>query len=260
MFFFFFRKIFLTFILFIIGIIFDPAIVLAQVNVEKVLNKLDANYYYPQKSGLVNISALVKWEQENISSENNILLKNPDFHLFVKYKEDIVRKNITILDGGVRLSSNDKILYKEIINNYLEVFIPETLNKKFFGYLGKGKFIDKTKILLRFENRDPLNPINYYELIADIEKWRIVKLQLSQDHEPIRVNGKFFYEQKEGKWVVTAAISNYKVNNQKITKKTEYTYKKIKTFWLINKVLQTIQEGGQDILINRFQLTNYKIN
>ena len=46
-----------------------PPISTAQSEIKSLLNKLDNNYYYPQKKGLTNISAQLTWEQQDTSSE-----------------------------------------------------------------------------------------------------------------------------------------------------------------------------------------------
>ena len=115
-------------------------------------------------------------------------------------------------------------------------------------------------MLLRFESSDSLNMDKYYELLVDTDKWRLVGLRVMQKHEPRSVKGKFLYTRKEGQWVVAETLSNFSIGGQKYSEKTEYTYKKFKSFWLINKVRQTVQQNGHDILLHRLRLRDYKIN
>ena len=60
--------------------------------------------------------------------------------------------------------------------------------------------------------------------------------------------------------MVVEALSNYTTNRHKYLEKTEFTYKKIKTYWLINKIKQTIRKDGRDIILRRFKFIDYKIS
>ena len=167
---------------------------------------------------------------------------------------------IEIDDEGVTLSDDEKAQYIRVLNNYLDAFIPKTLHEKFFEYQGKAKFSGKGKMLLRFERIDSLGIDKYYELLVDTDKWRLSGLRVRQIHEPRIVKGKFLYIRKEGHWMVAETISSFIIDGQKYSEKTEYTYKNIKSFWLINKVRQTVQQDGHDILLHRFKIVDYKIN
>lgn len=244
----------------IFGPVFYSSISYAQINIDEVTNKLDANYYYPQKKGLINIAARLEWEQQDMTSEKKIFLKNPDFRFYGEFKGKNSIKKVEIDDEGVTLSDDEKAQYIRVLNNYLDAFIPKTLHEKFFEYQGKAKFSGKGKMLLRFERIDSLGIDKYYELLVDTDKWRLSGLRVRQIHEPRIVKGKFLYIRKEGHWMVAETISSFTIDGQKYSEKTEYTYKNIKSFWLINKVRQTVQQDGHDILLHRFKIVDYKIN
>ena len=244
----------------ILGPVFYSSISCAQTKTDEVINKLDDNYYYPQKKGLSNIAARLEWEQQDMTSEKKTVLKNPDFQFYGKFKDGISRKGFVISENRVILSDNEKTQYMRILNNYLDVFIPKTLHEKFFEYKGKTKFSDEGEMLLQFESNDPLDMVKYYELLVNTNKWRITGLRVMQKHEPRSVEGKFLYTRKEGQWVVTETFSSFTIDGLKYSEKTEYTYKKIHSYWLINKVRQSIRQGGRDILVHRFHVVDYKIN
>ena len=244
----------------VLGPILSTPISTAQIKIEKVLNKLDAHYYYPHKKGLVNISAQLEWERQELTSEKKTVLKNPDFQFYGIFKDGTSRKGFIINENRVSLSDDEKARYMKTLNNFLDVFIPKTLQEKFSEYQGKGKFSGKGEMLLRFESVDSLDMGKHYELLVDSNKWRLAGLLIRQKHEPHSVKGKFVYTRKEGQWVVTESLSNFLIDGRKYSEKTEYTYKKIESFWLITKVKQTLQQDGQNVLLHRFLLSDYKIN
>ena len=225
-----------------------------------MLNKLDANYYYPHKKGLVNISAQLEWEQQDLTKGKKTIIKNQNFLFYGKFKDGISQKGFTINENGVILSDDEKIQYIKILNNYLDAFIPKTLREKFSEYQGTTKFSKNGKMLLQFESIDPLDMDKYYELHVDTNEWRLAGLHVRQKHKPQSVKGKFLYTRKEGQWVVAETLSHFSIDDKKYSEKTEYTYKKIKSFWLISKVKQTVQQNGHDILLHRLRLRDYKIN
>ena len=165
-----------------------------------------------------------------------------------------------INENRVSLSDDEKNQYVRKLNNYLDVFLPKTLREKFYKHRGKAKVFGKEKMLLRFESVDSLDMGKHYELLVDSNKWRLAGLRIRQKHEPHSVKGKFVYMRKEGQWVVTESLSNFLIDGRKYSEKTEYTYKKIESFWLITKVKQTLQQDGQNVLLHRFLLSDYKIN
>ena len=51
----------------------------AQPGADKILTRLDKNYYYPQQTGLSKLRARVIWEQLDVASGSEKFLRNPDF-------------------------------------------------------------------------------------------------------------------------------------------------------------------------------------
>ena len=101
----------------IFGPVFYSSISYAQIKPDKVLNKLDANYYYPHKKGLVYISAQLEWEQQDLTKGKKTIIKNPNFLFYGKFKDGISQKGFTINENGVILSDDEKIQYIKILNN-----------------------------------------------------------------------------------------------------------------------------------------------
>ena len=199
-------------------------------------------------------------EQQELTSEKKTVLKNPDFQFYGIFKDGTSRKGFIINENRVSLSDDEKARYMKTLNNFLDVFIPKTLQEKFSEYQGKGKFSGKGEMLLRFESIGSLDMDKYYELLVDTDRWRLSGLRVRQTYEPRIVKGQFLYTRKEGQWVVAEAFSSFTIDGQNFSEKIEYTYKKFKSFWLINKVRQTVQQNGRDIFLRRLRLVDYKIN
>ena len=94
----------------------------------------------------------------------------------------------------------------------------------------------------------------------DTSKWRLAGLRIRQKHEPRNAKVKLFYSSKEGQWVVKETLSSFTVDGQKYLEKTEYMYKKIQSYWLVNRIRQKVQKDGYDIFLHTFRFVNYKIN
>ena len=98
----------------ILGPVFYSSISCAQIKTDEVIKKLDENYYYPQKKGLINIVARLEWEQQDMTSEKKPVLKKPDFQFNGKFKDGISQKGFTIDENGAVLSDDEKIQYMKI--------------------------------------------------------------------------------------------------------------------------------------------------
>ena len=232
----------------------------AQSEIKRLLNKLDSHYYYPQRKGLTNISAQLTWEQQDISSEKTIFFKKPDFRFKGALSDHIFEKKIVSSGRNPNVSDNEKTEYINILNNYLDAFIPKTLYEQFLNYEGQIKRRQKKEIILELTGKTSIENTKQYELFIDAEKWRISKIHIRQNQEPRSIEGKFFYTRRGGQWVVAETLSEFTVKDQTYTEKTEYIYKNIQTFWLVNKIKQTVKQNGHLILSYRLQLKDYKVN
>ena len=237
-----------------------PSITSAQSEIKNLLNKLDNHYYYPQKKGLTSISAKLTWEQQDISAKKTSFFKKPDFRFKGELSDHIFKKKIVSSGRNPNVSDNEKTEYINILNNYLDAFIPKTLYEQFLNYEGQIKHRQKKEIILELTDKNSIENTKQYELFIDAEKWRISKIYIRQNQEPRSIEGKFFYTRRGGQWVVAETLSEFTVKDQTYTEKTEYIYKNIQTFWLVNKVKQTVKQDGHLILSYRLQLKDYKVN
>jgi len=232
----------------------------AQPEIKNLLIKLDKKYYYPQKKGLTSLFAELLWEQQDTSSEKIKFLKKPAFQFKGELKNNIYIKKIIPIAENSNLSDAEKTEYINVLNNYLDAFIPDTLSEKFSNYEGQIKHQRKKSLVVHLREKDSIENTTKYKLFIDTEKWRISKIHIRQNQEPRNIEGEFFYTRRGGQWVVAETTSEYMVSSQTYTEKTEYSYKRANTFWLVNKIKQTIKQDGHLILSYRLQLNDYKMN
>ena len=237
-----------------------PSVSSAQSEIKNLLNKLDSHYYYPQKKGLTSISAEIAWEQQDTSVKNTFFFKKPDFRFKGALSDHIFEKKIVNSVRNQNVSDNEKTEYINILNNYLDAFIPKTLYEQFLNYEGQIKRRNKKKIILELTGKTSIENTKQYELFIDGEKWRVSKIHIRQNQEPRSIEGNFFYTRRGSQWVVAETLSEFTVNNQTYIEKTEYTYKNLQNFWLVKKIKQTVKQDGHLIRSYRIQLNDYKVN
>ena len=243
-----------------LSLLSQPPVSTAQSEIKNLLNKLDSHYYYPQKKGLTSLFAKLFWEQQDTSSEKIKFFKKPDFQFKGELKNHTYEKKIISSAGNSNLSDAEKTEHINVLNNYLDAFLPKTLYEQFLNYEGQIKRRQKKEIILELTGKTSIENTKQYELFIDAEKWRISKIHIRQNPELRSIEGKFFYTRRGGQWVVAETLSEFTVNDQTYTEKTEYIYKNIQTFWLVNKIKQTVKQDGHLILTYRLQLKDYKVN
>jgi hypothetical protein len=231
----------------------------AQSKVEKLLNQLDKNYYYPQNKGLKRISLRLEWHQENAQSEKIFTIKKPDFLFKGELHDGVFVKKIKIFDNSENLTNKENFEDISFLNNYLDTFIPITLREKFLSFKGTIGSKKRKEIVVILKNKETKDNFSEYKLFIDTENRRISKIIFRQGREPKKVEGKFIYTQKDGKWVVTETVSIFKINDHEYIEKTKYKYKSLESFWLVYDVDQTVMKGGSKVLTYNFTLKDYKL-
>ena len=237
-----------------------PSISSAQSEIKNLLNKLDSHYYYPQKKGLTSISAKLTWEQQDTSAKKTFFFKKPDFRFKGALSDPIFEKKIVSSGRNPNVPDNEKTEYINILNNYLDAFIPKTLYEQFLNFEGQIKHQQKKSLVMHLREKASTENTKKYELFVDTKKWRISKIHIRQNQEPKSIEGNFFYTRRGGQWVVAETLSEFTVNNQTYIEKTEYTYKNLQNFWLVKKIKQTVKQDGHLIRFYRILLNDYKIN
>ena len=243
-----------------LSLLSQPPVSTAQLEIKNLLNKLDSHYYYPQKKGLTRISAKLTWEQQDTSAKKTFFFKKPDFRFKGQLSNHTFEKKIVSSGRNPNVPDNEKTEYIKILNNYLDAFIPKTLYEQFLNYEGQIKRRQKKEIILELTGKTSTENTKQYELFIDVEKWRISKIHIRQNPEPKSIEGNFFYTLRGGQWVVVETLSKFTVNDKTYIEKTEYTYKNLQNFWLVNKIKQTVKQDGHLIRSYRIQLNDYKVN
>ena len=243
-----------------LSLLSQPPVSTAQLEIKNLLNKLDSHYYYPQKKGLTRISAKLKWEQQDTSAKKTFFFKKPDFRFKGQLSNHTFEKKIVSSGRNPNVPDNEKTEYIKILNNYLDAFIPKTLYEQFLNYEGQIKRRQKKEIILELTGKTSTENTKQYELFIDVEKWRISKIHIRQNPEPKSIEGNFFYTLRGGQWVVVETLSKFTVNDKTYIEKTEYTYKSLQNFWLVNKIKQTVKQDDHLIRSYRIQLNDYKVN
>ena len=243
-----------------LSLLSQPPVSTAQLEIKNLLNKLDSHYYYPQKKGLTRISAKLTWEQQDTSAKKTFFFKKPDFRFKGQLSDHTFEKKIVSSGRNPNVPDNEKTEYIKILNNYLDAFIPKTLYEQFLNYEGQIKRRQKKEIILELTGKTSTENTKQYELFIDVEKWRISKIHIRQNPEPKSIEGNFFYTLRGGQWVVVETLSKFTVNDKTYIEKTEYTYKSLQNFWLVNKIKQTVKQDGHLIRSYRIQLNDYKVN
>ena len=237
-----------------------PSISSAQSEIKNLLNKLDSHYYFPQKKGLTSISAKLTWEQQDTSAKKTFFFKKPDFRFKGELSDHIFEKKIVNSGRSPNISDSEKTEYINILNNYLDAFIPKTLYEQFLNFEGQIKHQQKKSLVMHLREKASTENTKKYELFVDTKKWRISKIHIRQNQEPRSIEGKFFYTRRGGQWVVAETLSEFTVNDQTYIEKNEYTYKNLQNFWLVKKIKQTVKQDGHLIRSYRIQLNDYKVN
>ena len=193
-------------------------------------------------------------------TQKTFFFKKPDFRFKGQLSNHTFEKKIVSSGRNPKVSDNEKTEYINILNNYLDAFIPKTLYEQFLNYEGQIKRRQKNEIILELTGKTSIENTKQYELFIDVEKWRISKIHIRQNPEPKSVEGNFFYTRRGGQWVVVETLSKFTVNDKTYTEKTEYTYKSLQNFWLVNKIKQTVKQDDHLIRSYRIQLNDYKVN
>ena len=105
------------FVVFVTNLIPSESSALSKV--EKLLNQLDKNYYYPQNKGLKRISLRLEWHQENAQSKKIVTIKKPDFLFQGELQDGVFVKKIKIFDNSKNLTNKENLEDISFLNNYL---------------------------------------------------------------------------------------------------------------------------------------------
>ena len=224
---------------------FFPSLVLAVQDPDQVIAELDHKYYYPQQQGLTRLSFRITLEQLDTKSENGRFLRLPDVQFF--WKRGDGDPDLTLAEPDKSISKANGKTTLNLLENLKEAFIPTTLMDRFRNQRGRIKSRNSRQALLEFEPKDPDHLVNKYQLFVDLKNNRVEKIRLARKTEPRLVKGEFRYILKEEKWLVSEAVSRYWIGEAEYTERLKYFYKKVRSLWLVSKIIQSIKTEGRTV-------------
>ena len=140
------------------------------------------------------------------------------------------------------------------------MIIPLTLQERLSRFKGKVKQTWKNKIQIDFESQDLNDQINKYSFFINLKNWFIRKMKIYQNNGPREVKVELSYIQKEGLWLLFESLTQFKLDGQTFEENTWYFYRRVQSFWLVNKMKQTLKQNDQIVQSYIFRMNNYQLN
>lgn len=252
------KIVFLAFF-FLPGLFLSPAFSLE--SAEQIVKELDAHYYYPQQHGLEKLSVRIDWEQLDVITDSGRYLKNPPVAFFWEKSPAGWSKGVfKLADKSFEVSEERSKELLEMLENYKEIVIPQTLAEKMSNHKGQIKVAKKNKRLIEFVSRKTNATVQKYDLMVDLQERVVRKFRMHRIKPPVEVKSDVRYTQKEGKWLIMESRSKFRVGEMDYNETTEYIYRRVKNFWLVGKMIQTIKTDGRIIQSFIFRFRDYHIN
>ena len=226
----------------------------------QIIQNLDTHYYYPQKQGLNKLSVRIEWEQLDVSNDKERYLKNPPVQFIWKNSPTGSRSIFKLADDSFEVSAERKKELMNLLENYKEVVIPQTLLQKMAGYQGRVTLAKKRTRIVEFESRKPGADIQKYSLVVDLDQKNVSKLIIERKDAPFKVSSHLRYTRKNGKWLLTESRSNFSIGGMDYHVTMEYVYRRAGTFWLVGKMTQTVKMDDRTLQSFIFRFRDYQIN
>ncbi len=244
-------------------IFFLPALLLssshALESVEQIIRDLDAHYYYPQQHGLKKLSVQIDWEQLDVVSGSGRYLKIPPVTFF--WEKSAGSKGVfTLADSSVEVSLERKREILQMLQDYQEVVIPQTLAEKLSNYRGQIKTAKKGRRLLAFSALNPGAAVSKYDLLVDLEQKNVKNFWMERNAAPVSIKSDVRYTRKEGKWLTAESQSKFQVDGVDYSETTEFVYRRIDNLWMMGKMTQIVKTNDRIIQSFIFRFRDYQIN
>lgn len=222
----------------------------------KVVRKLDAHYYYPQRQGIEKLSVSVDWSQMDVASLDQRYLKNPRVR-FVWAPGNVGQFNIVEPE---KLSKESRARTLEFFRNYEEIVVPKTLAEQLERYeLNVADQSDKS-ILLNAVSMNAKEKIQSYRFLVDAKNWRIEEIRMRMKGQPREITSSFRYTQKEGKWLLSHSRARFSVQGENYFEDSEYDYKQENGLWLLRRLRQDLKQKSVVVRSYILRAGNYKFN
>ncbi len=231
----------------------------AQSEADKILSKLDQNYYYPQQgNGLEKVTARVQWEQLDVASGSGKFLRNPEFKFTWKNDGANGRYDFELIGDDRDSSIKRKFELKNQIKNYGELIIPLRLQQKFAQYRGSLKKMAGSWARLLYQTNSTEKHVESYNMLVDTTDMKVDKIRFKQRSAPRKVNGVFRYEKVDGKWAINESRSNFIMGELEYKETSTYRYKKFGDIWLVHSIDQILKQDNRIFQSHRFKILDVR--
>jgi hypothetical protein len=227
----------------------------AQSEADKILSKLDQNYYYPQQdNGLEKVTARVQWEQLDVASGSGKFLRNPEFKFSWKNDGAKGMYEFELIGEDRNYSIKRKFELKNQIKNYGELFIPLRLKQKFTQYRGSIKKLVGGWSRLLYKTNSTDKNVESYNLLVNMTDVKVDKIRFKQRSAPRKVNGVFRYEKVNEKWAINESRSSFIMGELEYKETSSYRYKKFGDIWLVHQIDQVLKQDNRIFQSHRFKI------
>ncbi|MFQ5444043.1 MAG: hypothetical protein ACE5EK_05440, partial [Nitrospinales bacterium] len=206
--------------------------------------------------GLKKITARIQWKQLDVLSETGKYLAKPDLTF---YWDSSSRRNFRISNDSLVTSDKRQELLN-LLGNYNELVIPLTLEERFAGFKGIIKKKQENWVHVDFQSMKPSDPVRMFSLLIDVEKWVISKLQIYQNNDPKRIRATLKYIPKDEQWLLFESTSRFNLDKDSYVETTRYFYDRVRSFWLVKKVEQTVKRNDETVQGYIFRMDQYRMN
>ena len=221
-----------------------------------LLAGLDNVYYYPDKQGLRQVSAIMQIEQLDASSRKQNYFKLPS--LRIRWSAENGKATFSMLDEGVEEESAKYVL--ELVGNFGEMLFPATLAEQLKNYKGKIKERNKKAITVEYKAENPQDNIREYKLSVDPAKRRIKTMQILQNNGPAHINIKFAYTSHEGKWRIEESQAQFESGGYDFVENTRFNFVKTDKYWLVGKIIHKLTRNGTTVQSYILTLDSMQVN
>jgi len=214
---------------------------------DPILTDLDRAYYYPDLEGLRSMTAGMKVEQLNPSTQSYFNLPV----VRVEWSAEDQKIHFALSDSEISGEAAEYAL--NVVENFKQMIFPSTLERQLETYQGTIEKDSAGTVYAKFTARNSSSHITEYNLWVDSTKRRIQKMKIAQSDGPSPINIEFAYTTHKGKWRIEESRAQFNYEGYDFEENTHFSFVKDKEYWLVRKIDQKLKRNG--ILIQSYILT-----
>jgi len=214
---------------------------------EAILTDLDRAYYYPEREGLRSMTASMKIEQLDPSTQSYFNLPA----VRVVWSAEAQKIHFALNDSEISGETAEYVL--NVVENFRQMIFPATLEKQLESYQGALEKEPTGAVYAKFKARSKSSQITDYKLWIDSAKRRIQRMQIAQSDGPSPINIEFAYTNHNGKWRIEESRAQFNYDGYDFEENTHFSFEQEKEIWLVRKIEQKLKRNG--ILIQSYILT-----